>query len=278
MNQKRKCIACDFHMHTEFSTDSQSSVEEMLDSALKKGLDAVCITDHMDMDYPAEEDGEEGEFLFDVDAYFQKLSEMKKVYAGKLDVRIGVELGLQPHLGEYYKKLTEEYPFDFVIGSLHVINGTDPYYRKIFEGRTDEEVYREAFRVTLENIRMCTDFDVLGHLDYVVRYGKKQAEEYSYNKYADEIDAVLRRLIQMGKGLELNTGGLKYGLGFCNPHPDVMKRYRELGGEMVTVGSDAHRPEHVAWEFSRAAEILKSCGFRYYADFQERKPCFRRIP
>ena len=87
---------------------------------------------------------------------------------------------------------------------------------------------------------------MLGHIDYVVRYGRKRAEEYSYDEFADEIDAVLKKVLQMGKGIELNTGGFKYGLGFCNPHPDIIRRYRELGGEIITVGADAHCPEHVA--------------------------------
>ena len=90
-------------------------------------------------------------------------------------------------------------------------------------------------------------------------------------------DAVLKRLISMGKGLEVNTGGLKYGLGFTNPHSDVIKRYRELGGEIVTVGADAHRPEHVGYEFEKAAGILKDCGFQYYTEFKERKPVFKKL-
>ena len=96
-----------------------------------------------------------------------------------------------------------------------------------------------AFRETLENVEAVKDFDTLGHLDYVVRYGIHQAAEYSYRKFSDEIDAVLKKLIAEGKGLEMNLAGIKYGLGFPNPHPDVLKRYRELGGEIITIGADA---------------------------------------
>lgn len=277
MSSEKRTIECDFHMHTAFSSDSEAPVEKMLDAAIRKGMDTVCITDHMDVDYPAEKE-DDGIFLFDVDSYFRKLTEMRRLYEGKLDVRIGVELGLQSHLGQCYRELTERYAFDFVIGSMHVIHGMDPYYGKIFQGRQDGDVYREAFQATLETIQTCTDFDVLGHLDYVVRYGKNKAEEYSYKKYAEEIDAILYKLIDMEKGLEVNTAGLKYGLGFCNPHPDVLVRYRELGGEFVTIGSDAHQPEQVGFEFAQAAEMLKTCGFRYYTEFSERKPRFRRIP
>ena len=164
-----------------------------------------------------------------------------------------------------------------MIGSVHLIHGWDPYYRGFFEGRSDEEAYHEAFEVTVENLKKIDSFDSLGHLDYVVRYGAHQAEEYSYRKYADEIDEILKHLISYGKGLEMNMAGMKYGLGFPNPHPDVIRRYRELGGEIVTIGADAHRPEHVAFDFDKAGEILISCGFSYYAEFKGRKPIFKRI-
>ena len=174
-------------------------------------------------------------------------------------------------------ELTEKYPFDFVIGSIHLIHGQDPYYRGFFEGRSDEEAYHEAFQVTIENLKKIDSFDSLGHLDYVVRYGAHQAEEYSYRKYAEEIDEILKHLISHGKGLEMNMAGMKYGLGFPNPHPDVIRRYKELGGEIVTIGADAHRPEHVAFDYEQAGEILAGCGFSYYAEFKGRKPVFRRI-
>ena len=129
----------------------------------------------------------------------------------------------------------------------------------------------------LEDIKNTPDFDVLGHIDYVVRYGKNGAADYSYQKYADEIDAILRAVIERGKGIELNMAGLKYGLPFAHPHPDILRRYRELGGEIITVGADGHRPEHIAWDFEKADDILKSCGFRYYTEFKGRKPVFKLL-
>ena len=270
-------VRADFHMHTEFSGDSEAPVRAMLDAALERGMEAVCITDHIDEDYPEDSETGTNPFLFDLDQYFQVLREIKKEYADRLDLRIGVELGLQPHLGERYRKLIETYPFDFVIGSLHVIHGMDPYDGVIFEGSSDADVYREAFQATAENLDQVKDFDVLGHLDYVVRYGRHQAREYSYRAFSDEIDEILKKVIHMGKGIEMNMGGFKYGLGFCNPHPDVIRRYRELGGEIITVGADAHRPEHVAFDFEKAGDILRACGFRYYAEYRNRKPIFRQV-
>ena len=278
MRLDNSMIQSDFHMHTEFSTDSSVSVRTMLDEAVERGLKTVCITDHLDVDYPPDEELGDAPFLFDLERYFSELTALREEYSGRLDVRIGVELGLQPHLGKTCGELAGKYPFDFVIGSLHLIHGMDPYYGTIFEGRTDAEVYREAFRETIRCLENISSFDVLGHLDYVVRYGRCQAQEYSYREFADEIDEILKMLVSAGKGLEMNMAGIKYGLGFTNPHPEVLRRYRELGGEIVTVGADAHQPEHTGYAFEKAGDILKSCGFRYYTEFDRRRPVFLPIP
>lgn len=270
-------IVSDCHLHTEFSTDSEAPVRSMIEEALNRGLHEICITDHYDKDYPKVPDYPGEAFVFDPEEYCMVLQNLQEEYKGRIAVRTGIETGLQTHLGEFYKKMIPAYPFDYVIGSVHLVDGQDPYYREIFEQKSDEEVYREMFLLTGENLKENTEMDVLGHLDYVVRYGRKKAENYSYRKFSDEIDAVLNKIIDMGIGIELNTGGFKYGLGFCNPHPDIIKRYRELGGEIITVGSDAHRPEHIAYDFDKAEEILLACGFRYYTVFKKRKPVFRKI-
>ncbi|MBS4982527.1 MAG: histidinol-phosphatase HisJ family protein [Lachnospiraceae bacterium] len=263
----------DFHMHSDFSSDAEFAPEEMIRGAIARGLRTICFTDHQDKDYQ----GGSLSFTFDTELYFQTMERLREAYRNVIDVRIGVELGLQPHLGEYYEQYVGRYPFDFVLGSVHVIQSEDPYYPEFFEKRTDREAYEAAFLATLENIRAVSEFDVLGHLDYIVRYGKDR-ENYSYHAFSDLIDEILRELIWRGKGMELNMAGYKYGLGFGHPHPDILKRYRELGGEIITVGSDGHRPEHLAYEFRLVSGILKSCGFQYYTEFKERKPVFQQLP
>lgn len=259
-------MKADYHMHTSFSADSDTTPEEMIQAAIQKGLQTICITDHHDIDYVG--------FLLDFEAYIPALQELREKYRDKIEVLIGMEFGMQPHLGGQLKQLTERYPFDFVIGSLHSIDGKDPYHGEIFLDKTDESVYRRAFELTLENIRKSPDFDSLGHMDYVVRYGTNREQEYSYQKYADYLDEILKYLIQNGKALELNTAGWKYGLPFAHPHMDILKRYKELGGEMITIGSDGHCPEHVAYDFSKVKEYLGMCGFKYYTEFRQRTPKF----
>lgn len=276
-------IQADMHMHTWFSTDSEACPCDMADEAVRKGLKTICFTDHFDKDDL--EWGEEG--IFDVDAYFVEMQKLQEEYAGKLNIRIGIELGLRTYLKDYYEELTKKYPFDFVIGSVHNVpykkdaEGnilyTDPAAEKLFTDCTDKEAYRLMMETTLENVRTSDCFQTLGHLDYVVRYGKSREKEYSYTDYADIIDEILKLLIEKEKGLEVNSAGLKYGLPFAHPHPDVLKRYRELGGEIITIGADAHKPEHIAYDFAKAEEILKSCGFKYYTEFFEQKPVFKQL-
>ena len=276
-------IQADMHMHTWFSTDSEACPRDMADEAVRKGLKTICFTDHFDKDDL--EWGEEG--IFDVDAYFVEMQKLQEEYAGKLNIRIGIELGLRTYLKDYYEELTKKYPFDFVIGSVHNVpykkdaEGnilyTDPAAEKLFTDRTDKEAYRLMMETTLENVRTSDCFQTLGHLDYVVRYGKSREKEYSYTDYADIIDEILKLMIEKEKGLEVNSAGLKYGLPFAHPHPDVLKRYRELGGEIITIGADAHKPEHIAYDFAKAEEILKSCGFKYYTEFFEQKPVFKQL-
>ena len=276
-------IQADMHMHTWFSTDSEACPCDMADEAVRKGLKTICFTDHFDKDDL--EWGEEG--IFDVDAYFVEMQKLQEEYAGKLNIRIGIELGLRTYLKDFYEELTKKYPFDFVIGSVHNVpykkdaEGnilyTDPAAEKLFTDRTDKEAYRLMMETTLENVRTSDCFQTLGHLDYVVRYGKSREKEYSYTDYADIIDEILKLLIEKEKGLEVNSAGLKYGLPFAHPHPDVLKRYRELGGEIITIGADAHKPEHIAYDFAKAEEILKSCGFKYYTEFFEQKPVFKQL-
>lgn len=276
-------IQADMHMHTWFSTDSEACPRDMADEAVRKGLKTICFTDHFDKDDL--EWGEEG--IFDVDAYFVEMQKLQEEYAGKLNIRIGIELGLRTYLKDYYEELTKKYPFDFVIGSVHNVpykkdaEGnilyTDPAAEKLFTDRTDKEAYRLMMETTLENVRTSDCFQALGHLDYVVRYGKSREKEYLYTDYADIIDEILKLLIEKEKGLEVNSAGLKYGLPFAHPHPDVLKRYRELGGEIITIGADAHKPEHIAYDFAKAEEILKSCGFKYYTEFFEQKPVFKQL-
>lgn len=266
-------IKIDSHMHSSFSPDSQADPEVMIQRAIMKNFSYVCFTDHLEYDYPGGEDL----FHLDVDRYFCVLNELREKYKEKIRLNIGVELGLQPHLSERFRELLDKYSFDFCIGSTHVVNHVDPYYPDFFIGRTEKDAYEEYFDCVYRNIQSFDGFDVLGHLDYVVRYGPNRNRFYTYSKHKEIIDEILKTLIEKGIGIEINTSGFKYGLGHPSPHEDILERYHELGGEIITIGSDAHAPEHFAHEFTKAQNILKQCGFHYYTYFIDRKPVFVKL-
>lgn len=263
----------DTHMHSQYSSDSNAPQEDMIQAALGKNLNGICFTDHLDLDYP-----DSSLFLLDLPNYTASVLALQEKYKNQIPVRLGIELGLQPQLAALHEDILSSYPFDFVIGSSHLVHGVDPYFPDFYEGRLETECYLEYFASILENIRAFDGFDVYGHIDYVVRYGPTRNENYSYEKYRDIIDEILNLIITKGRGIEINTGGFKYGLGHPNPTEDILARYRELGGEIITIGADAHAPEHVAFAFEKVTPILRNAGFRYFTVFKERKPEFYPLP
>jgi len=270
-------IKADFHTHTSFSGDSDTPMALAASAAVNKGLDTLCITEHMDIDYPTDQGTPAGYFEFDTAAYRQRYLEVREAFKGKLSLLWGVEMGLQTHVADDISDYVNSYPFDFVIGSSHLTHGKDLYYAEFYSGRPEEEAYKEYFESILENIQVIDDFDVYGHLDYAVRYGPNQNKFYTYEKYGDILDEILKKLIDMGKGIEVNTKGLLVGLGEPNPSFSILKRYREFGGEIITCGSDAHTPEHIAYKFDELSGILLECGYKYYTVFKERIPEFRKL-
>lgn len=263
----------DMHLHTHFSGDSQANPTDIVSSALNKGLAGICFTDHLDIDYREEP----GLFDLDIPAYKKEISNIKNNYSDQLSIGWGIELGLQPHITKENNQIIAENDFDFVIGSTHVVNHIDIYYPTFYRNRSEDDCYRQYFEETLENAKSNVNFDVYGHLDYVVRYGPNQDKYYSYEKFADIIDEILKTLISSGKGIELNTAGFKYGLAHAHPTEAILRRYKELGGEIITLGSDGHAPEQIAWDFQKVPEILKNVGFDYFTVFEKRKPKFIKL-
>ena len=269
-------ILTDFHTHSSFSGDCNTPMEHMVEQAINLGMSHLCITEHFDPDYPVRE-GENLDFGLDINAYREHFLDLKDKYKKQIRLLWGVELGLQTHIFPLLQTFVQNHPFDFVIASSHLCNGGDPYYPDFFDNRSEESVYEEYFSCIAENVKSFKDYDIYGHLDYIVRYGPNKDALYSYEKYRDIYDTILKTIIQSGKGIELNTGGVKYGLKDLHPTYDVLKRYKELGGEIITIGSDAHTPDNLLKHFDRAREVLLNCGFEYYTIFQERKPEFIRL-
>lgn len=274
-------IHSDNHVHTYFSTDSDTPMEDMLKTAIEKGFSSICFTDHMDYNFPS--DGDTHEFLLDVEPYFEEMKRLSEKYGDRIKIRRGIELGLKKDCLDKCISLTKEYPFDFVIGSTHLVDNIDPYYDTFWSDTPEKSGILRYYETTLNNVNLGADFDVYGHIDYIIRYTPKmkqlKSQGLSDDTYInrltsdsmDIIEQILKTLIYNGKGIEINTAGFKYGLGHPNPHEKILKLYCELGGEIITIGSDAHECKHLAYDFEKVPEILKKCGFRYYSEFTGRK-------
>lgn len=263
----------DYHIHSHFSGDSEESFKNIVSFAQKKHLSEICITDHQDFDFYADD------ILFELneDEYFTSISNLAKNHPAGLIIKKGVEIGLEPDKADKIRDFIHAKPFDFVIGSSHLVHGMDPYYREYFEGKTDTEAFMEYFESIIENLKFCSDFDVYGHIDYVVRYSPNKNKNYSYSKFGDILDEILKQLIYKGKGIEVNTSGYRSGLEAPNPCFDIIKRYQELGGEIITIGSDAHTANDIGSHFDEAVNLIQAAGLSYLTTFTNRKPSFIKI-
>ena len=259
----------DNHLHSNVSFDSVSHPMEMVLAAKNAGLREICFTDHYDYN----SDPKKRHNLFSLDAY-------RAAYDGlsvpDLRIRRGVELGLTRWNGPQIKDFISRYPFDFAIGSVHFVDGFDPYEPEYWYGRT----VQEAFRVYLEEVYQCVqiheDFDVLGHLTYVCKSVHNPTHEPVRMKdFGDITEEIMKILVAKGKGMEINTSGMDRA-GVFLPTADFLRRFKELGGEIVTVGSDAHDPGRVGQYAPQALEILEEI-FGYVCTFEKRKPVFHKL-
>lgn len=263
------------HVHSHFSSDSVEQPKAIIETAIAKGFSYVYFTDHHDMDFPVNENEPSMDFQLDFETYIKTIFELRETYRHQIEVCLGVEQGICPETAPRIAALSNQYPFDFIIGSSHLtslVHG-DPYYPEYYTGKSSVTAYREYFMSEVKNVHLTDGFDVYGHLDYAVRYCPDKSFIYCFEDYKDIFEVLLKSLIEKGKGIEINTAGITK-IGYPHPHIEALKLYRELGGEIITIGSDAHKKEDIAFGFDVAEELLKSIGFKYYTVFTERKPKF----
>ncbi|MBQ3726724.1 MAG: histidinol-phosphatase HisJ family protein [Selenomonadaceae bacterium] len=248
----------DSHMHTKFSADSKMTADEAIAKAESLNL-GVVFTEHFD--YGLELDGKD--FAFDVADY---MNEYKNFRGEK--VRLGVEVGLRKFARAANENFIAQANFDLVIGSIHLVDDLDIYYPEFFAGKDKTTAYKKYFEQMAEEAAVA-DFDVLGHIDYICRTAPYADPELDYETFAAEIDAVLKIVVERGKVLELNTRRFKNSRAVAGLVP-VYKKYRELGGQFVTLGSDAHRVSAIGNFFARALELVRALDLTPVT-FRERK-------
>lgn len=267
-------IKSDYHIHSEFSGDSNEKIENIINRAKKLGMEEIAITDHLDLDT----NNNSQLFIFDLDRYVETLLNFKEKYKKELKIKIGMEFGIQKHLVEKAKEIEEKYPFDFIISSIHSIDRILIDRPEFWENLTMKEGHEKY----LENVFKCAKyneaFSVFGHLDFISRYGGVDKKGViGYIAYKDIIDEILKTLIDKGKGIEINTSGIRYKENRFYPADEILKRYKELGGEILTVGSDSHKAEDIGKNFQDVEKKLESLGIKYISSFDEMEVSFKKI-
>lgn len=268
----------DYHLHSSFSGDSDTDIMDTINFAKKIGLTSICITDHYDMDFPIIPEAPEMRFDLDIPVYISYMSNIQKNVAPDFDFRIGIELGVMPSTLDKITQFVNDNPyFDFIIASTHVVDNMDPYYPAYFENKSVSEGYRRYFEDELYSVTHFDSYDVYGHLDYILRYGNDPKHPFNPNDYMDIFEEIFKQIISKGKGIEINTGGLYKNLNQTHPCYEYLKLYKALGGEIITVGSDAHTPDKVGYGFNIVQNLLLECNFKYYCTFKNRKVDFKKI-
>ncbi len=278
----------DYHLHSEFSDDSRESMDNQIQQAISLGLNEICFTDHVDYGIKHDWDDPRGidwrqdamEPLANVNypEYFAKLLRMRVTYGKAITIRSGLEFGIQSITVDNYKKLYDRYQdqLDFVLFSMHQVNNLEFWTQDFQIGKTQQEYNEEYYREILKTMKLFKNYSVLAHLDLLARYDKKGI--YPFEKVEDLIAEILKQAINDGKGIEVNTSSWHYGLTDTQPSRKILKLYKDLGGKIITVGSDAHSTKYLADHIKDAYAILKNeIGFEEITTFDHMRPVFHKL-
>ena len=259
----------DYHMHSHVSFDGHDSGLAMALAAKAAGLKEICFTDHIDHDF----DAEGHSMVFDPMVY---AAEYDNLEVDGLKIRRGVEYGLKPYNRDTMQKDLQLRNFDFVLGSVHFVNELDIYYPEFWRDKTVEQAVQEFLEETLLCVQHHDDYDVLGHLSYICKARAHPDPKPLYLKdHREIVDEILKILVHKGKGMEINTSGVDRCGDFL-PGEEFFRRFKELGGEIVTIGSDAHNTQRVGQYSDRACQMMKDI-FGYVCTFDGRKPIFHKL-
>lgn len=251
----------DYHLHSKFSFDSNQGIEEIINKAISLNLNEICLTEHISFD-PQDTSYN----FFEFKDYENEIQRLSHKYSKNITIKKGLETGEYPLYKDDFDKYFKEHNLDFIIGSIHNLNGKG-FRVNILENGVDY-TYKTYFNELLNFVQM-GDFDVLGHLDIVQRYAFKEGGVYNLDDYVDYIYDILKILISRGKGIEINTSGLNNNLLF--PKVEILKMYKDLKGEILTVGSDAHTTDRVGEKISYTYDLLKDMGFKYVFTYENRQ-------
>ncbi len=285
-------MLADYHIHCKYSDDSEEDLEKIIETAINKGISEICFTDHVDYGIKLDKDVFEkidenakkdwikkiGRIDLNVDYpnYFKEIEELREKYKDKITIRQGLEFGMQVHTIKDFQKLFDKYKekFDFVILSCHQVNDKEFWTNEFQKGKSIDEYNAEYYEEIYRVMSRYSDYSILGHLDHIQRYNETI---YPFEKSREIIVKILKKVIEDNKGIEVNTSSFRYGLKELTPERDILKLYHELGGKIITIGSDAHKAENVGEHIPYIQEELKKIGFIDICTFDKMKPIFHKL-
>ena len=280
----------DYHVHTYYSDDSEYPMEEVVKEAISLGLEEICFTDHVDYGIKRDWDDPAGMLyrpggpgepermpLANVDypAYAAEIESLRSKYRDRIAIKMGMEFGMQTYTIPQYEKLFSSYPFDFIILSVHQVEDKEFWTQDFQRGRTQEEYNLRYYEEILALVQKYHHYSVLGHLDLISRYD--EAGYFPFEKIRPTVTKILETVIADGKGIEINTSSHRYGLRDLTPSRDILRLYRDLGGRILTIGSDSHRKEHLGAYILDIMEEAKKLGFEEIYTFEQMQPIAHRL-
>lgn len=283
-------MRADYHIHTEFSDDSIYRMEDVVLDAIQMGMDEICFTDHADygikrdwddprgIEYRSGGPGEPEQMeMANVDycMYEAKIRELRYCYEDRISIKMGLEFGMQTHTIPQYEALFAKYPFDFIILSVHQVENKEFWTQEFQRGRTQQEYNERYYEEILALVKQYHNYSILGHLDLISRYDK--AGDYPFEKIRPLVTEILKTVIANGKGIEVNTSSYRYGLPDLTPSRNIIRLYRELGGTIITIGSDSHKKEHLGFHIEETKQQLMKLGFSQFCTFDKMKPIYHEL-
>lgn len=262
-------MRCDLHNHSRYSFDGSDSIEALCSAAALHGIDCLAVTDHCDMTVKPE----------GIRSYLQgeaeRLREFSQLSKGlqKPELLYGIEMGNVIDMPEEAASFLKERSFDFIIGAIHFLPDGGDIYKLPY--RNSEEIHTMFLQYfdSMKKLAEAGGFDSLAHLDYPLRVLEGKIPSPSIAEYREQVDPILQALARQEIALEINTRGAYDWQRRVGPEAWVLRRYRELGGRLVTIGSDAHAAKHIGAGFDDAVDLLRETGFREYTVYRGRQPC-----
>jgi len=254
----------DYHMHSRFSEDGDDTPEAMCERAVELGIPEIGFSEHWDVGTY-----ETNPRFFKPEPWYAELERLRKLFAGRLVIRAGIEIA-EPHL---YPQETAEVlgrvPFDYAIGSVHFVGPNFMFDGEYFRKHDADEVYGRYF-AELEKMVQTAEIDIVAHFDVPARTGKP-IFGYDPTRYENTIRSALKTIIERGLALDINVSGLRKPAQIIMPDLRILNWYAEMGGQRVTLGSDAHRLPEVSLHLDKAIEAIQSVGITQLTQFEHRQ-------